>query len=131
MRRDDGGASEGHLGDVEAAMNLSDETAERVAAWAASQPGISELWLFGSRARMDNRSDSDADLAIRMPGDKGQVLGVFLTVADIWQDTLEGATGMKISLRILGMHDEFDEIVHREGVRLWARNDETQKFGAP
>jgi small ligand-binding sensory domain FIST len=35
-----------------------------VSAWAATEPLVRRIYLFGSRARGDNRPDSDIDLAI-------------------------------------------------------------------
>ena len=53
-------------------MNLSDEDRQKIVAWAAIHPEILKVYLYGSRARGDNRTDSDIDVAIVMnqgPGD--------------------------------------------------------------
>jgi predicted nucleotidyltransferase len=102
-------------------VSLPDDIAVRLASWAEGKPAIAEIWLFGSRARGDHRPESDVDLAIWLPGDKGQALGLYLAKADGWLAELRVATGMKTDLEILGFCDELDEIVHREGVRLWER----------
>ena len=40
------------------------EIAETVRRWAASEPLVRRVYLFGSRARGDHRPDSDIDLAV-------------------------------------------------------------------
>lgn len=61
------------------------------------------------------------DLAIRMPGEKGAALGLYLAQGDAWQAELETIVGLNVSLQLVGFTDEFDEIVNREDVWLWAR----------
>lgn len=34
--------------------------------WAANKPLVARLWIFGSRARGDHRTDSDIDIAIEL-----------------------------------------------------------------
>ena len=34
--------------------------------WAAKNPLVARLWVFGSRARGDHRDDSDLDIAIEL-----------------------------------------------------------------
>ncbi len=52
---------------------------------------ISELWLYGSRARGDAREDSDADIAVILEGPKGRTTTVSPQMAgvayDIWEET--------------------------------------------
>lgn len=43
-------------------------------AWAAKEPLVGRLWLFGSRAREQHRPDSDVDVAIEL--DMSAVKGV-------------------------------------------------------
>ena len=45
-------------------MLLLGTIGQLVSVWAAEQPLIRRVYLFGSRARGDNRPDSDIDLAI-------------------------------------------------------------------
>jgi predicted nucleotidyltransferase len=45
---------------------------QHIQRWAASNPIIVRVWIFGSRVRGTNRPDSDLDVAIEhdmMPGD--------------------------------------------------------------
>jgi predicted nucleotidyltransferase len=45
-------------------IGLPAEWRARITSWAASQPKIVRVGVFGSRARGDHRPDSDVDLAI-------------------------------------------------------------------
>ena len=45
--------------------------------WAAAQPRIKRLILFGSRARGDAREESDFDLAFELTPGEGDPLGAF------------------------------------------------------
>jgi antitoxin ChpS len=47
---------------------------------------VSGAMLFGSRARGDNRLDSDADLAVFLTGAPGPFVGTKLAMADIAYD---------------------------------------------
>jgi predicted nucleotidyltransferase len=47
-------------------MNISEEDRVRILVWASRHPDIKAVYLFGSRARGDNRLDSDIDLALVM-----------------------------------------------------------------
>ena len=47
-------------------MNLNESDRLRIVEWAVKHPEILRIFLYGSRARGDNRPDSDIDLAIQM-----------------------------------------------------------------
>ena len=47
-------------------MNISEEDNRRIVEWARKHPGIRAVYLYGSRARMDNSADSDIDLGVSM-----------------------------------------------------------------
>jgi predicted nucleotidyltransferase len=46
---------------------LSEEDRRKIVEWAKRHPVIERVYLYGSRARGEERSDSDIDLAIEMP----------------------------------------------------------------
>jgi antitoxin ChpS len=56
---------------------------------------VSRLVLFGSRARGDNRDDSDADVAVFLRGASGDFVEVKLAMAGIAFDVLVD-TGIRI-----------------------------------
>jgi predicted nucleotidyltransferase len=37
-----------------------------LATWAASKPFVKRAWIFGSRARQQEKADSDLDIAIEL-----------------------------------------------------------------
>jgi len=39
---------------------------EAIARWAKGKPLVNRLWVFGSRARGDQRPDSDIDIAVEL-----------------------------------------------------------------
>ena len=45
-------------------VNLSENDRADIVAWAKRHPEIKQVYLYGSRARGDNREDSDIDLAL-------------------------------------------------------------------
>lgn len=51
--------------------------------------------LFGSRARRDHQADSDADIAVLLPGQNGAFLPTKLALADIAFDVLL-ETGVRV-----------------------------------
>ncbi len=52
-------------------MNLSQEDRKKIIAWGENHPEIRQIFLYGSRARGDNRDDSDIDLAIVLNRNSG------------------------------------------------------------
>ncbi len=55
-------------------MNLSSEDHQKITEWAKDHPDIKCIYLYGSRARGDNRPDSDIDLAVEMkPNDEESI----------------------------------------------------------
>lgn len=53
-------------------MNISPGDFRKIRIWAAAHAEVMQVYLYGSRARGDNRPDSDIDLAIVMRPDEGQ-----------------------------------------------------------
>lgn len=71
----------------EAIKQFSDRVSEKF--------DVSRFVLFGSRARGDNRDDSDADVAVFLRGDSGDFVEVKLAMAGIAFDVLVD-TGIRI-----------------------------------
>src|SRR5207253_8872198 len=94
--------------------------------WASNKPQIAEVWLFGSRARGDNRDDSDLDVAVVMAGNsKGTRYGNWVALASRWERELEPLFPVAIDLDI-GDQDISKEIVsvalRREGRSIYSRS---------
>ena len=93
----------------------------------AGQYNYAGAILFGSRARHTNRSDSDADIAVLLHGDRGKFVDVKLDMADIAYDILL-ETGIRIQPLPIWEY-EWDhpesylnprllQNIEREGIRL-------------
>ncbi len=83
----------------------------------AKRYGARRLVLFGSRARGDNRYNSDIDLAVYgMPEDNR---------AGFWLDCEELPTLLKFDIVHIrdGMNPAFLENIKRDGVELYAAKD--------
>ncbi|MEO1307516.1 MAG: nucleotidyltransferase domain-containing protein [Pseudomonadota bacterium] len=62
----------------------------RIREWAARQPVIRRVWLYGSRARGDNRPDSDIVLAIEVNGEtEGSRLATWMAGRHTWRLDIE------------------------------------------
>src|SRR5262249_31318694 len=93
----------------------------------ASEYNIAGAVLFGSRARGDNRPDSDADLAVLLKGEHQEALSTALAMADAAYDVLL-ETGINISPLPVWLDQWADPEIYsnpdllrnvaREGVRL-------------
>ena len=65
-----------------------------LAGWAANQPEILSIFLFGSRARGDARPDSDVDLAFELDDTRETALTVLVVNRAQWQRELSDLTGL-------------------------------------
>ena len=107
-------------------------TKEHIAALVqpvAKKYGIKAIWLFGSRARGDNRPDSDVDLLIRLDGAavNGFAIGgiyndLNTAIPNIDVDMIE-ESALEDKLKNLNRsHVNFKKNVMRERVLLYAEN---------
>jgi predicted nucleotidyltransferase len=103
-------------------MDLSKEQRSAITQWAEQNQYISEVRLFGSRARGTSRPGSDIDLAVTVAGDnRGDALGVYLPLADRWQRDLRTRTGMHVSLEWYGPESDEYEMLQTVGLLIWSR----------
>ena len=97
---------------------MDDILREKLRTWAKSKPMIRALYIFGSRARGDNRPDSDLDLAFDLWERYGNQLSELVSNADAWRGELARLTGLRIKDLILSSDPEASErvlIFRREG----------------
>ncbi len=88
----------------------------RIVSPIAASYGVDKLYLFGSRARGDQRSDSDYDFLIS----KGEVQTLFLHAA-LWQ-ALEDALQSSVDLITDSSDDrELIENARKDGILLYER----------
>ena len=83
----------------------------------ARQHGARRLVLFGSRARGDNRYNSDVDLAVYGMPEQNQ--------AAFWMDCEELPTLLKLDVVHIqpGMNPQFLKKIEKDGVTLYAAKD--------
>jgi predicted nucleotidyltransferase len=98
---------------------------DALAIWAASKHEISELWIFGSRARGDHRNDSDLDAAVILSyAHEGESLGVWMFEQENWCRELAALIPIKIDLQI-GDKDNAGDIVapavKKDGKQIYPR----------
>ena len=75
-----------------------------------------EVILFGSRARNTHRPDSDADLAVILPGSRGKFIATKLAMDDLAYDVLLD-TGIRIQPLPI-WEDEWTHPEHYSNPRL-------------
>jgi uncharacterized protein len=76
--------------------NVSDS----VARWAAENPDVRRVWVFGSRAKDTHRPDSDIDIALELEpvGDSEETLTRWIVNSDLWRSQLQGRIDAKVDL---------------------------------
>ncbi|SRR6266404_4139117 len=67
-----------------------------LAQWAAQQPEILGLFVFGSFAKGTAKADSDLDLAVELDDTRETELTVLVSNAGRWQTALSGLTGLRV-----------------------------------
>jgi hypothetical protein len=86
-------------------MIIDDKVRSIIAEWAAANNYVLEIWLFGSRARGDNRPDSDIDLAIVLMPPSGKsdwpAFGAYCASGDEWQQELIARLAWPVSLEAI------------------------------
>ena len=107
------------------------EIAQTVRRWAAKEPLVRRVYLFGSRARGDNRPDSDIDLAVvcrmdprilaEVGGDYAQARMFFWDdYGPVWQAQIGRLFSLPVDLQVLD-RDTTRRVrpgVKRDGIRI-------------
>ena len=79
--------------------------ASTLANWSAGKPLVSRVWVFGSRARGDHRSDSDVDVAIELDlahsegMDESGGLATWMFDTKGWREEIEALVPYKLDLQ--------------------------------
>jgi predicted nucleotidyltransferase len=67
-----------------------------IEAWAERTPSITAVRIFGSRAKLQARPDSDADLAVTIVGDDtGDACAIFTCERSEWETELTSLLGLR------------------------------------
>jgi antitoxin ChpS len=75
--------------------SATEHAARRFLSKVAGDYVVKAAYLFGSRARQSNQPESDADIAILLPGRTGRFVATKLAMADLAYDVLL-ETGIRI-----------------------------------
>ena len=80
---------------------LSPAQVSAIEDWARETSDITEVRLFGSRAKGRTPLGSDVDLAVTILGREGETpLGIWAFDHSEWEADLERATGLKFQIKI-------------------------------
>ncbi len=77
---------------------------ENLRVWAAGNPLVLRVWLFGSRTRDDYKSDSDLDVAVELDpsqyggSDESGGIATWMFETGAWKDELQSLSPYKIQL---------------------------------
>ena len=74
-------------------MDLSAEQVEAICAWAHETSQVSEVRLFGSRAKGCSKPNSDIDLAVTAS------IGGYWNLVHKWEKHLSEQTGLTVNIR--------------------------------
>jgi predicted nucleotidyltransferase len=106
-------------------IDLPEQWRQKLIRWAQRTDAVSELWLFGSRAKGTSRPDSDVDIAVALMPPKGAhdwALGDYFASARDWRHELEKAVGRRhVSFTAIVPNTPGDAEVRTTGVLLWRR----------
>ena len=79
---------------------IESSVADSIARWAADNPEVRRVWVFGSRAKDTYRTDSDIDIAVELEpvGDSEETLTCWIAHSDLWESQLRSRLAPKIDL---------------------------------
>jgi len=68
--------------------------------WAAKNPKVRRVWVFGSRARWTHRPDDDIDIAVELEpvADSEETLLVWLANSEQWRSQLQDSISLSVDL---------------------------------
>jgi predicted nucleotidyltransferase len=106
-------------------MNLTLEQQQVIMAWAERTPCISEVRLFGSRARGSAHAGSDIDLAVTIIGDHtGDAFSIYMCDCGVWEAELTALTGLPADVERYDREEEprIYRFCKEASVLLYSRN---------
>ncbi|MEW5421056.1 nucleotidyltransferase domain-containing protein [Amorphus sp. 3PC139-8] len=107
-------------------MNITETDLIDIRSWAARKPEIRSVHLYGSRARGDNREDSDIDLAIRLfqrPNDSN-MLTTWIWCKHLWAEKPDLTLSHPIHMELYEEGENLQYVgpgVERDGILLFHR----------
>jgi predicted nucleotidyltransferase len=106
---------------------LSEAQISVLQVWANASPHaewVTEIWLFGSRAKLSHRPDSDVDLAFALKDEPSRTAeGEAICMRQRWNIELTSLLGLKAD--VWWLNDPESTIVapavNDHGLRIWQR----------
>lgn len=80
-------------------MNLTDQQLDSISTWAARNPIVVSIQLFGSRVKGTAGPNSDLDLALDI-GDDEETLRTWIEHKKTWQQELGLLTGLLVDVQL-------------------------------
>jgi predicted nucleotidyltransferase len=79
---------------------FGDDVRDAIVAWAEATPRIRRVWVFGSRAKGNPRTDSDLDIAVEVEpvADSEETLAVWMANSEKWQSELQEHISFTVDL---------------------------------
>ena len=104
-------------------VDLSARELSAITRWADETPSISEIRVFGKRAKSTALLSSDIDLALTViSNQRGRpAFGIFCSLAGHWQRQLGESTGRRVSVWWYGQQSPVYEHLQAEGILIWSR----------
>jgi predicted nucleotidyltransferase len=80
--------------------DIQRSAADSIAQWAAENPEVRFVWVFGSRAKNTHRADSDIDIAVELEpvADSEETLTRWIAHADLMKSQLQSRIAPKVDL---------------------------------
>jgi predicted nucleotidyltransferase len=112
--------------EASATADLPETWRPELIAWAKRTRAVTELWLFGSRAKGTSKATSDVDIAVALApaiGDHNWALGDYVALSEkTWKPELCAIVGRPISFGAITPGDEMDVEVRSTGKLIWERH---------
>jgi len=106
--------------------NIPSEWRDAISAWALANQSVAAVYVFGSRARGDNKADSDLDLAILVDAPDGAHLSEFIEHRAEWQRELNARVKNVVVNLGLANQEEAGLVappaVTRDGILIFERD---------
>jgi predicted nucleotidyltransferase len=105
-------------------LGVPNEWLVEIRQWASAKPRIEAIYLFGSRAKLTHRPDSDIDLALLFTFNENDTdAGYWICTADTIRDELSGFLPVKPHVFPLNYQkDEYvTPAVYEHGIRIYLK----------
>lgn len=101
-----------------------EDAASRIRVWAGAISMVQRVWIFGSRAKGNNKPESDLDVAIEIDATGTDSTAILLYIHNIqkWSDELQMVTAYKLDLELYDpAHVVVYEGVNKYGILIYSQ----------